>query len=72
MIDVGRLDGLGHVRDPQPGVLDQRPALAPGREPDDDVDPRLVQVQGMGMTLAAIADDRHGLPGQGRRIASLS
>ena len=52
----------------RPGLLGERPALGPGRQPDDDVDAGLVEVQGMGVALAAVADDRDGLPGQGRRI----
>ena len=40
----------------------------PGCEPDDDVDARFVQVQGVGVALRPVADDRDGLPGEGRRI----
>ena len=68
MIDVRRLDRVGDVGDPQAGLLGEGAALGPWREPDDDVDPALVQVQRVGMALAAIADDRDGLPGQGRGV----
>ena len=51
MIDVGGLDGVRHVEDAQAGLLGMRPALGAGREPDDDIDPALVQVQGMGVAL---------------------
>ena len=66
--DVGRLDRVGDVGDPQAGVLGERPALRSRRQPDDDVDPALVQVQGVGVALAAVADDRDRLPGEGRGI----
>ena len=72
MIDVGGRDGLGDVRDPEAGILDQRPALARRGQPDDDVDPRLVEVQGMGVALAAVADDRDRLPARAAGSASLS
>ena len=65
---VGGLDRVGDVHDPQAGVLGERAALGAGREPDDDVDPALVEVQGVGVALAAVADDRDRLAGQGRRI----
>ena len=51
MIDVGGLDGVGDVGDPQAGLLGERPALRSRREPDDHVDARLVQVQRMGVAL---------------------
>ena len=38
------------------------------REPDDDVDPGFVEVQGVGVALAAVADDGDRLAGEGRRI----
>ena len=66
--DVGVPHGVGDVADPQPGIGGERPALGARREPDDDVDPALVQVQRMGMPLAAIPDDRDGLPGEGARV----
>ena len=69
MIDVGGLDGVGDVGDPQARPPRRAARLfEPGREPDDDVDARLVQVQGVGVALAAVADDRDGLPGERRRI----
>ena len=36
----------------RPGLLGERPALRAGREPDDDVHARLVEVQGVGVALA--------------------
>ena len=65
---VGRADGVRDVGDPQPGLLGERPALRTRREPDDDVDARLVEVQGVGMALRPVADDRDVLPGERRRI----
>ena len=70
--DVGRLDRVGDVGDPQARLLGVGPALRPGRQPDDDVDPALVQVQRVRMPLAAVPDDRDRLPGQGSGSASLS
>ena len=65
---VGGLDRVGDVDDREPGILREGAALRSGREPDDDVDPGLVEVERVGVALAAVADDRHGLPGQRRRI----
>ena len=48
---VGGLDGVGDVGDAQPGLLGEGPALRSRRQPDDDVDARLVEVQGVGMAL---------------------
>ena len=66
--DVGRLDRVGDIGDPQARLLGVGTALGPGGQPDDDVDPALVQVQRVRMPLAAIPDDRDRLPGQGRRV----
>ena len=52
------------VRDvchPQSRLLRDRAAARPGRQADHDVDARLVQVERVGMALAAVADDGHGL-----------
>ena len=65
---VGRLDRVGDVHDPQAGLLGEGAALGARREPDDDVDAGLVEVQRVGVALAAVADDRDRLPGQRRRI----
>ena len=65
---VRGLDRVGHVGDPQARLLGQRPALRPGRQPDDHLDPRLVEVQRMGMALRPVADDRNRLPAQRRRV----
>ena len=66
--DVGLADGVGDVGDAQPGLLDEGPALRARSEPDHDVDPALAEVQGVGMALAAIADDRDRLPVEGLGI----
>ena len=42
--------------------------LEPGGEADDDVDAAVAQVQGVGVALAAVADDRDRLPVEGARI----
>ena len=52
---------VGHRRDAQSVGLGLRPALASLVQPDDDVDAGIAQIQGVGMTLAAVADDGHGL-----------
>ena len=66
------LHGLRDIHDPQAGIGRDRPALRPGRETDDDVDPGFVEVQGVGVTLAAVPDDGDRLAGQRRGSASLS
>ena len=40
------------------GLLDRGGVLA---QPDDDVDPGVLQVQRVGVALGAVADDRDGL-----------
>ena len=57
---------------PQPLGLRLRPALAPLVQADDDVDAGVAQVEGMGMPLAAVADDGHGLAGEAAKIGILS
>ena len=42
--------------------------LRPGREADDDVDAAVLEVLGVGVALAAVADDGDGLAGQRRRV----
>ena len=56
--------GPGGVRDrgySQAFGLGLFPRLAAGVEPNDHVQPTILQVQRVGMSLAAIADDRHSL-----------
>ena len=65
---VRGLDRVGHVGDPQTGLLGERPALRSGRQPDDHLNPRLVEVQRMGMALRPVADDRNGLSAKRRRV----
>ena len=66
--DVRLADGVGDVCDLEARLRGEGARLRARREPDDDPDARLVQVEGMGVALAAVADDRHGLPGERRRI----
>ena len=63
--DVRGLDRVRDVRHAQAGLFRQRTALRPRGEPDDDVHARLMQVQRVGVALAAVADDRDGLPLRG-------
>ena len=65
---VRRLHGVRHVHHRQACIGGEGPALGPGGEPDDDLHPALVEVQGVGVPLRAVADDRDRLPGQGRRV----
>ena len=60
--------GVGNVRDTEPRLLRERAALRSGREPDDHIDPALAQVLGVGVALAAVADDGDRLAVEGLRI----
>ena len=64
---VGGLDRIGDVGDAQARLRGERPALGSRRQPDDDVHAGFVEVQGVGVALRPVADDRDGLPGQCRR-----
>ena len=55
--DLRALDGLGDRSDRDTGVLGSGPRGASLAQPDDDVDPGVVQVEGVGVTLAPVADD---------------
>jgi hypothetical protein len=65
---VGGLHGVGDIRDLETRLLGEPAALGAWRQPDDHIDPALVQVQRVRMPLAAIPDDRDRLPSQCRRI----
>ncbi len=69
--DVRGLHGIPDIHDPKPRVLGDLAALRSGREPDDHLDPGFVEVQGVGVALAPVADDRDRLAGQrgGVRVA---
>ena len=64
---VGEEDGdelcaahrLGERLDGEPGILGGRPGRAPFAEPDLDVDAGVAQVERVGVTLAAVAEDGH-------------
>src|SRR5690606_12241060 len=58
--DVGGLDGLGDFFDLEAGVGGLVPRSAVLAQTDDDLDTRLMQVQGVGVTLRAVADDGNG------------
>ena len=45
-----------------------RGSWTPGARPDDDGDAALVEVQRVGVALAAVADDGHGLAVEGRGV----
>ncbi len=65
---VRRLDRSRHVHHPQARVLHEGAALGPGCQPDHHLHATLGEVQGVGMPLAAVPDDRDRLAGEGRRI----
>ena len=50
-------DGLGAVRDGEPGLLGACPRRAALAQPDHDLDARVVQVQRVRVALAAVAED---------------
>ena len=66
--DVRGLDRIGDIGDPEARLGGQGAAPGPGRERHDDIDPGVVEVEGVGMALAAVADDRDRLAGEGRQI----
>ena len=71
LLDNGKLGMIRQWQEiiyAQAGRLGVCPALAAGLEPDHDVDARVVQVLGVGVPLAAVADDGHGLAGERRRV----
>ncbi len=55
--DLRAAHGLGDGRHGQAGILGRLPGRAPLAQPDFDLDARVVQVEGVGMALAAVADD---------------
>src|SRR5207253_1072312 len=55
------LHGLGGRDDFKPAFLGHRDRLAALIEPDDDVEPAFLQVQGMGVALGAKAEHGKGL-----------
>jgi len=56
--DVARLGGVGDGRHLQPVLLGLRPGLGALVEADDHVLARVLEVQRVGVALAAIPDDR--------------
>ena len=58
--DVRLLDGLGHRQNLQAVGLRRRLGLRALIEADDDVHAAVLQVQRVGVALAAVADNRHG------------
>jgi len=56
--DVGFLCRLARGHDAQTGLLDLVPALGAGAQTDADVAAGIVQIERVGVALAAEADDR--------------
>ena len=52
-------DRVGDRPHLEPGLLGLRPRGRPLAKPDGDSDTRVVEVERMGVALAAVADDRH-------------
>ena len=60
--DVAPLGGLRHGHDLQAVLLRHSPALGAGAQADTYVTAGILQVQGVGMALGAVADDGDLLP----------
>ena len=58
-VALGRRDG--GILDPEPVVARLRDAARVRPQPDDHVDPGVLEVQGVGVALGAVPDDRDGL-----------
>ena len=69
--DIGSLGGLRGGHDGHALSFGLDPALGAGVQADDDVDAALLQVEGVGVTLGAVADDGDGLAGQLLEVAVL-
>ncbi len=61
---VGGLGGVGGGEDLEAGGLGLGDALAAGGQADDDIDAGIAEVQGVGVALAAVADDGDGAAGE--------
>ena len=55
--DRGTFDGIRGLLDGQPVGFGLRPACAARAQPDDDVEAAVLEIQGMGAALAAVAED---------------
>ena len=69
--DVGGLGRLGGGHDGHALSFGLGPALGAVVQAHDDVDAALLQVQCVGVTLRAVADDGHGLTGQLLKVTVL-
>ena len=70
--DVGFLAGLGDREDAQPRFLGFAPRRRPFAQPDAHVDARLLEVQGMGVSLRPVSEHRDLARVEERESASLS
>src|SRR5207248_11779653 len=64
----GQLDRLFDGLHPEIFLLRRGPRLAPLVEADHHVDAAVLQVEGVGMALAAVADHRDPLAGERRHV----
>jgi len=64
--------GVGDIRDLEARRLGLGAARGVGTQTDDDVDPRLLQVEGVGMALGAVPRTATVLPSRFERSASAS
>ena len=68
---IGLLRHGGHIGHPQPGGLGLGDAGTARIQPHDHILPVVFQVQGVGVALAAVADDADGLAGQVSQVGVL-
>ena len=66
--EVAQLDGLFHGLHTEVLLLGLLPGLAAFVEADHDIDATVLQVEGVGMPLAAVADDGDPLAGERRHV----
>ena len=71
MDDIGSVGSLGGSHDGDALAFRLSPALGAFVQADNDIDAAVLQVQGVGVALGAVADDGDGLAGELLQIAVL-
>ena len=69
--DVAAAGRFGDVEHLEPGLFGLGAAARVGAQADDDVDPGVLQVEGVGVALGAVAEDGDGLPLELREVGVL-